>query len=157
MTYSHDWQNNSLFFLVVDSILGGETYLRAKIVVGLLLVTAILFLGFLPTYDRSDVLEKCFWVVVLLFLLNPTAFPWYFIWVVPFLYLFPKPSMILLMLTVSAYYLSFHDDYAWTDRKFLSIPAISWITWGPFLVVVLVNFLMGLFWGKRGYRDLALN
>lgn len=149
-SYSRDWQNNSFFFLLVDNLMGGEeTYARAKIIVAAILVISIMVLAFLPSFTRLDVLERCFWVVMLLFLLNPTSFPWYFAWVVPFLCLFPSPSLILLMLTVSAYYFQFHSEYVWTTREFLGIPALTWVTWGPFLAFA---FFQGILWMTTGRK-----
>ncbi|MEM1295342.1 MAG: glycosyltransferase 87 family protein [Verrucomicrobiota bacterium] len=156
-TYSRDWQNNSFFFLIIDGIMGGETYARAKIVVALVLVAGIVAVAYLPSFTRQDVLEKCFWVVALLFLLNPTSFPWYFAWVVPFLCVFPSPSLILLMLTVSAYYLQFHSDYTWTSTELLGLPALTWITWGPFLVFSLVQGITWLAIGRHRRESTILD
>tara|TARA_R110002096_G_scaffold292391_4_gene486934 strand:- start:7804 stop:9369 length:1566 start_codon:yes stop_codon:yes gene_type:complete len=157
LTYSQDWQNNSFFFLIIDGIMGGETYARAKIVVAVILILSILVLAFLPSFTHEDVLEKCFWVVALLFLLNPTSFPWYFAWVVPFLCLFPSPSLILLMLTVSAYYLQFHNDYTWTSTEFLGLPALTWITWGPFLAFALIQLVTWLTIGRHRRESTILD
>ncbi|MFT5468320.1 MAG: alpha-1,6-mannosyltransferase [Verrucomicrobiales bacterium] len=140
-TYTEDWQNNSGAFLVIDQICGfivpaSETsYLPAKIVVAVIFLGFIAWLAFTATPDHETLVKKCFWVMTVFFVLNPTAFPWYFAWVVPFLCVFPRPSWLILMLTLQFYYLGFHDDYAISTAIWLGFPVINWLTWGIFAIV----------------------
>ncbi len=140
--YARDWQKNSFVFLLVDGKMGQESYEPAKIAIGAFFLVCVAVLAFWPGEERIDKLRKCFLAVALLFVLLPTSFPWYFAWVAPFLCFFPSPSLILLMFTVSAYYLDFHDDYGWKNGEFLGIPVLNWITWGPFLFFALAEGLM---------------
>ncbi len=153
-TYSRDWQNNSFVFLIIDAIAGGETYERGKIITGGLFLLCIIILACVPALSRQDMLYKCFLVMGLLFVLNPTGFPWYCAWVIPFLCFFPNPGLIFLTLTISAYYLGFHSEYQWTETKLLGIPTLNWISWGP---AFLVLFASGLTWMVEGRKHAVID
>ena len=55
-----------------------------------------------------DLCEKCLWIVAALFLLSPTEFPWYYVWVMPFLAIRPRWSLLLLAVLLPIYYLRFY-------------------------------------------------
>jgi hypothetical protein len=42
-------------------------------------------------------------VTATLFLLSPTGYPWYFIWLLPWLSLHPSPALLLLTVTLPLY------------------------------------------------------
>jgi len=59
--------------------------------------------------DRSiEFFERSLLVVAALFLLSPTQFPWYFVWVLPFVAIRPTWSMLLLSALLPLYYLRFY-------------------------------------------------
>ena len=49
-------------------------------------------------------------VVAALFLLGPTAYPWYYVWMAPFLAVTPRFSLLALSALLPLYYLRFHFD-----------------------------------------------
>ena len=49
-------------------------------------------------------------IVGALFLLSPTQFPWYFLWLLPLLTLYPNRGLLLLTLVLPLYYLRFYFD-----------------------------------------------
>lgn len=150
--YTEDWQNHGGVFLIVDKLCGlvlptaESSYLPAKLVVAILFLGFVAWNAFSPTPDHETLVKKCFRVFAVFFLLNPTAFPWYFAWVVPFLCVFPRPSWIFLMLTLQFYYLGFHGKYAISSAVWLGFPAINWLTWGGFGIVWAIE--QGLRWKK---------
>lgn len=52
--------------------------------------------------------EHALLVVAALFLLSPTQFPWYYLWVIPFLVIRPRPSLLLLSALLPLHYLRFY-------------------------------------------------
>lgn len=47
-------------------------------------------------------------VIAALFLLSPTQFPWYSLWLIPLLALAPRKSLLLLTLVLPLYYLRYY-------------------------------------------------
>lgn len=144
-TFTNDWHNNGGIFSVIDKLATAvipaarNSFLPAKAIAAGIFLVFIATLTFTPTPNHETLVRKCFWAMALFFVLNPTAFPWYFAWVIPFLCVFPRPSWILLMLTLQLYYLDFHDDYPVTQAKLLGLPVLNWITWGLFGMVWLAE------------------
>ena len=134
-SYTTHWQNNSGIFLVVDKLIGAETYLPAKIVIAIGYLIFLARISLTPTPNHETLLRKCFWAMGVFFVLNPTAFPWYYGWVLPFVCFFPRCSWMVLMPLLSLYYLDFHDSYSLSFIQFASIPLINWIIWGTFGIV----------------------
>jgi len=151
--FSAHWQNQGGLFLLIDRLsesvipAARETYLPAKIIAGLLYLTALGWLIAAPTRDDRHRVRKCFHAMALLFVLNPTAFPWYYTWVIPFLALFPAPSWLILMGTVPLYYLGFQPDSPLVRAEWLGLPARNWLTWAPFALVWL-----GERWRERSFQ-----
>ncbi len=148
-TYARDWQNNSGLFLVFDRILevilpaARDSYWPAKQGLALGYLAFLLWLALRPTLSSEGLLQKCYWAIALFFVLSPTAFPWYFIWVLPFVCIWPRPSWFLLMQLLSIYYLDFHPEYAIVSAQLMGIPLMNWLTWGPFALV----------WGMETYLN----
>lgn len=148
-TYARDWQNNSGLFLVVDGILGvilpaaRDSYWPAKQCVALGYLVFLLWTALRPTPNSEGLLRKCYWAIAVFFVLSPTAFPWYFIWVLPFICIWPRPSWFLLMQLLSIYYLDFHTEYAIVSAQLMGIPLMNWLTWVPFALV----------WGMETYLN----
>lgn len=63
-----------------------------------------------------------------LFLLAPVADPWYLPWALPFLVLFPRPSVMFLSVSVAAYYLYF---LGWRDVWWYRV-----LEYGPFFLLL---------------------
>jgi len=87
-------------------------------------------LALIVRYDLRD--ERSFlWVnfltLGLLFLLSPVANPWYFLWLVPFLCVFPLRSWLLLSGLLGLYYLWFYCLYRGAAETF------RWILWLEYL------------------------
>lgn len=124
--FVEQWQTNSFLFplfltvvqnrwlvnLTVAAVLGG-------LVVGLLWREDV--------DDERSFLRRIFVTLGALFLLSPVADPWYFVWLAPFLCVFPSPAWILLSGLLGLYYLSFYFVYQHTGETF------RWIVWLEYL------------------------
>ncbi len=142
-TFSTFWQSNdSLFALLLyfyKDLLGFDApassfiatnwgVLLSKVtVVGILLAVLGYLLVKRPHPDAGNLLFKCFVLMAGVFLLSPVQNPWYLLWVLPFICLFPQPSWILLTGLMGLYYLDFYFDYQETQH--LS----AWIPWCEYL------------------------
>lgn len=64
-----------------------------------------------------------------LFLLSPTQFPWYFLWVAPLLPLFPVRGFLAAVVTLPLYYTYFHLDPR--GVAYVQTYGIIWLVWLP--------------------------
>jgi hypothetical protein len=80
-------------------------------------------------------------VVAALFLLSPTQFPWYYLWLLPFLALNPNGPLIVYTALLSLYYLRPY----FTSRSMTPIfdHGIVWLEHGPVLVLLIGQWWMG--------------
>jgi hypothetical protein len=88
VTYGSEWSFNGPPFMVLSVQLGEES--RARLVLTILgaiivLVTAI---------SERDIARFAFVVIGAALLLSPTVYPWYLVWIVPFLCVFPSRAWL---------------------------------------------------------------
>jgi hypothetical protein len=77
-------------------------------------------------------------IVAVLFLLSPTQFPWYYVWVVPFLALSPSLGLLALTAVLPCYYLRFYFDAR--DQIALFDYGIVWLEYVPIMVLLIVEW-----------------
>jgi alpha-1,6-mannosyltransferase len=87
--YLANWQFNGSLFTISQAVLGQAT--RAKIFVACLLGGISGWVGI----KEQDMMRGMAVLIAAALLLAPTVHPWYFIWLIPFLCLFPHPAFIL--------------------------------------------------------------
>ena len=69
-----------------------------------LVTVVILVLITLCLIKLDDLLRQLYWVVGAILLLVPTLFPWYLVWIIPFLCFFPNPAWMLFSFTSAISY-----------------------------------------------------
>ena len=74
-------------------------------------------------------------------LLSPVQVPWYFIWVAPFLCVFPYRGLLLMTLTFPLYYAFFKLTAADVDEAWLL--GLVWAMWLPVWTVIAVDWWTG--------------
>lgn len=113
--YTTRWRGNDSLFHVLYALTNSLD--AAKLIVAVLLVTLVLTL----VYLRAAPLPGAYVTVGAILMLTTTAHPWYLLWVVPFLPIFPTASWMFLTLSVG---LSYHSAY-------LATPGQPWedVTW----------------------------
>lgn len=88
-TYSFDWSFNGPPFMAFSALLGDAA--RARLV---LVVLGVVF-AMVAALRERDVVRYAFLVIGAAILLSPTVYPWYLMWMVPFLCVFPNRAWIL--------------------------------------------------------------
>jgi hypothetical protein len=119
-TYSKSWENNDAFFMLVVwgwqlilpvfGIHPGHGQFAARVTVFSILGILILFLLFQDNQDRLKFLRNCLIIISTAFLISPTQFPWYFVWLIPFLTFKPKMSLLILTALLPMYYLRYYFE-----------------------------------------------
>ncbi|MCG8510319.1 MAG: glycosyltransferase 87 family protein, partial [Rhodospirillales bacterium] len=131
--YAQRWQmNDSVYMLVHElaKLVSAEHHhfiARIVIVVVMLVILTWLLRRYRP--DAGWLIDSVTTMTVALFLLSPTQFPWYYMWVLPLMALRPLWSILALTVTMPLYYLRFPMDamgYAkWFDY------GVVWIEYVP--------------------------
>jgi len=138
MTYNEEWSYNASVFKVIylslKSFMPGwaDTYIPAKVIVGILYLIVLGFLSLRGSRDDLEVVRKCFWAIAILFIINPVADPWYYCWVMPFLCLFRYRSWYLLSGLLVLSYLNFQSEMPMVGMKFWGFSFIGGMIYVPF-------------------------
>ena len=117
------------FFLKIAGMGAGYSQLVARCVVVLLLAAWFAWLARNDITDGVDLCGRCMLGVAAIFLLSPAQFPWYFIWLIPFLAIRPRLSLLLLTVLLPLYYLRFY--FAARDKVAVFDYGIVWIEYIP--------------------------
>lgn len=154
VAYAQGWKTNSLIFPLIEmmvsnclSLIDGAAYapLAARgLVAGSVLLVAAWF-TIKPGANERELLAQLFVLVLLIFLFSPAQFPWYFLWVAPFMVIYPLSSLCLLVPMMSFYYFGFYlmvHDLA--EQWRFPVTALSW-----FLPLALLIFEMKRFKERR--------
>lgn len=140
--YGEHWEMNDALFMVVESLVRFVTqplsFIDSPVEVIARLTIAGLLLGWVITLARKpvqgvpDLFNRLVLATGALFMLSPTQFPWYYLWVVPFLALSPRPSLLLLTPMLPLYYLKFY--YTATGEEDFFHNTLVWVEYAPVLV-----------------------
>ena len=131
--YAQRWQmNDSAYVLIHETfklVSAPHAHLAARIAVGLVLLVVLVMLLRRSRPTGAWLVNSALVVTTTLFMLSPTQFPWYYLWLLPLLVLRPMWSLIGLTVTLPIYYLRFSMDAAghaaWFDY------GLVWIEFAP--------------------------
>jgi len=136
--YAEQWEMNDALFMALMAgirwILGGVgaadlAPVAARGAALLLLAGWVGWLAWPPVRSAQDLARRMLLAVAGLFLLSPTQFPWYALWMLPLLALQPRLSLMGLMVLLPLYYLRFYldarDQVVWFDK------GIVWLEYLP--------------------------
>lgn len=153
--YAERWQMNDSAFMVIHGtaklLFESHAQVIARTIVGLIVVGVLIvrLRSYTASSDFPDWLTTSVLVVTAaLFLLSPTQYPWYFLWVLPLLALRPAPSLLALTVTLPMYYLRFPlkalGHAAWFDY------GLVWIEFGPIWLMLGIDL-----WRSRRRSNLV--
>lgn len=131
--YAQRWQMNDSAYLLIHEaaklLSPDHAQLLARLIVAAVVLGVLAFCirRFRPTLD--GLVGGATVITATLFLLSPTQFPWYYLWLLPLLVLRPMWSLLVLPVTLPLYYLRFPLDAmghaAWFDY------GIVWLEFVP--------------------------
>ena len=117
--YAGRWEMNDALFMALlygvrhaAACLGspGSAAGVARGITLVLLAAGILWLARRPVTSVADLGERMLLAIAGLFMLSPTQFPWYGLWMLPLLVVRPRRSLLVLMVLLSLYSLRFYFD-----------------------------------------------
>ncbi len=106
VAYAENWNINAFAFTLIDQVIAlisDESSLHARIMIVLIITLILLWYLRNRTSQASEPAKYLLIITTTLFLLSPTGYPWYFIWLMPWLVLYPHPALLLLTFTLPLY------------------------------------------------------
>ncbi len=159
VAYGNKWEMNDALFMLplwgfrfLARLLGGEigwAGIAARIFVSFVLVGWVAWVLRKEPTNAKDLWEKGLFVVAAVFLLSPTQFPWYYVWLIPFLAIRPRFSLLLLTALLPLYYLRFyflaHGNVNLFDH------GIVWLEFVPVWILLIRDWHLG----RRGRAEVS--
>ncbi|GAB4331549.1 MAG: hypothetical protein Kow0037_08230 [Calditrichia bacterium] len=139
--YSQRWENNDAAFQIIHfgwktvlplmQVHPGHAQKAARLMVGAL----VLLIGFILWQKREmEIPEKMLWLIAAVFLLSPTAFPWYAVWIMPLLAICPRKELLLLVVLLPLYYSRYYFESV--GRLDIFTGAVVWIEFLPVWILI---------------------
>ena len=135
-TYTQDWANNGFIFNLIEglsSVFINNSYIFSKILCGIIFLIIWTFIYL----KKHDLPEKMFLTVTVIFLLSPVGDPWYFCWVIPFLCIYRRFSLIALSGLLILHYFIFTRDFGAVNIGSFKIENLLLMQYVPFYLYFL--------------------
>jgi alpha-1,6-mannosyltransferase len=134
VAYATSWSRNSALFPVVEgavSVFAGaeRAPVMARIIIAATILLLVARLAWSPLQSRDDLIRRIVMAIGALLLLSPAQYPWYAVWIAPFLALWPVYGFLLLPVTMSLYELYFYC--AARGVTFIFSSYVVWLVWLP--------------------------
>lgn len=126
--FAERWQTNSFLFPLIRMLVD-ERWIANAIVATLSAGVALGMLVRFELRDTHEFLWAVFLVLGVMLLLSPVGNPWYLLWIVPLLCVFPLRSWVLLSGLLGLYYLYFYFLY---HRQVETFRWVIWLEYVPF-------------------------
>ncbi len=148
LAFGQSWQNNDSIFKIlvwgsqlILEMLGkhpGHGQLMARILDLTLITGLILYISSRCVKQPKELFEKSLLIIAAVFLLIPTQFPWYYTWMLPFLAVAPRRSLLLLTSLLPLYYIRYYLE----PRGMVSYfnYAVVWIEFVPVWILLILEW-----------------
>ena len=149
-TYTQKWANNGFIFELIFSLFSifvSDPYILSKTICGGIFACIWIFIFF----KKQDITEKTFWAVTALFLVSPVGDPWYFCWVIPFLCIYRKYSLIALSYLLILSYFVFTRDFGTLNIRSFKIDNLLLMQYLPFYFLLLLESILGRHYKQHEY------
>lgn len=137
--YAGTWQMNAALYQVIDAaadwIAPDHAGQASRVLVAAILLAWIAWLCRRPATDGRAVCERAMWITAGLFLLSPTAYPWYWLWLLPMLVVRPSPGLMILTALLPMYYLRFPLHELGRDEWFRY--GVVWAQFAPAFILLI--------------------
>ena len=144
VAFATKWRSNSALFPMLES--GAKTLLAGLdlaattpgVIMRAILAGCVgliaLWISKRDTADAQDLMTRAGIVTAALYLLSPAQFPWYAIWMLPFVCFQPRLSLLAVTTLVPIYYASFYFIARDTHDVFRTW--VVWVIWVPIWVLL---------------------
>jgi alpha-1,6-mannosyltransferase len=147
--YARSWENNDAFFqglvwiwefiLPAFGLHPGHAQFAGRASVLVILAVLIIALIVRSGDKGSNLMSQCLAIVAAGFLISPTQFPWYFVWVIPFLTVKLTFPLLILTALLPLYYLRYYLE----PRGMISLfnHGIVWLEFVPVWILLIRNWI----------------
>jgi hypothetical protein len=146
--YGERWEMNDALFMVFDWMVQtiaspfNATTATTDWIVRLVIGGLLLAWTFWNIRTQSRTIPELAnrWVLITgaLFMLSPTQFPWYYIWILPWLSIAPRYSLLILTAMLPIYYLKFY--YQAIDQVDFFHTRLVWLEYAPTIGLIIWEF-----------------
>jgi alpha-1,6-mannosyltransferase len=149
--YAQNWQRNSALYPALAWLIaplldgfGWSPDFAGLVARGAMAVACAAFavvVSLRPVADAGDLMRRTGLIVAALLLLAPAQYPWYLIWLAPFLAFRPSPGLLLLAATLPVYFTAFY----FLPRGQIGVfdHVVVWFIWVPVWVLLAREALDG--------------
>jgi hypothetical protein len=134
LAYAQSWQRNSALFPLVERaasfVVGPDAAgSLGRAALAVLCGVVALAAAWQPYVNTGQLMTRAALVVATLLLTAPAQYPWYLVWLAPFLAFLPLPGLLLLTAGLPLYYTAFY----FAPRQQIGIynGVIVWLAWLP--------------------------
>jgi hypothetical protein len=154
IAYGGSWENNDSIFRILIfisdlslGILGFQAYHKytlARVVAASLTILWVVYMSYRKP-SGSDFFKNSLFIITFIFLVSPTEFPWYYTWLLPFLAIQPRLSLLALTALLPLYYLRYYLEPRGKLDVFTNV--IVWLEFIPVWILLFIEW-------RRGEREL---
>ncbi|MEO0618287.1 MAG: glycosyltransferase 87 family protein [Pseudomonadota bacterium] len=159
VAYAERWKSNGAMFPVlfglisssgIASLAGLDANLVTRVLIAGLVSLFALGIAWRRPANGAAIIRAAGLVAIVMFLLTPAQFPWYAVWIAPFLPFLPFVGLIALAVMMPLYYVAF--ELMVVDRFAVFSDIVVWMEWMPiwFLLVAEAIFRPLRARGQRG-------
>ncbi len=142
VAYAQKWKTNSALFPALEASMQNlfslfsshaDAPATGSLVTRLLIAVTLGAIALLAAWRKpanaQELARKTLLITTAMFLLSPAQFPWYGVWLMPFLVFLPFYGLALLVPALQVYYLSFY--FASNEIEYLYPTLVIWLAWVP--------------------------
>ncbi|MEM7222308.1 MAG: glycosyltransferase 87 family protein [Pseudomonadota bacterium] len=143
IAYAQSWERNDALFGLIRGAITAllpehlDAGRLARLVVGIAVVALAFGLNRTAAPDGRTLVARALAVTATLFLLSPTGYPWYFLWIAPLLAIVPVTGLLALTALLPLYYLRFYFE---EGDAFQTI--VVWFEFTPVFLLLAWAFLL---------------
>jgi hypothetical protein len=149
--YSTRWELNDSIFRIILWISQGILQLVyvdpgygqhiARIIVVLTTLWGVIYLTSKRGENDMSLYRSALILISFIFMISPTQFPWYAIWLLPFLTVQPRFSLLLLTPLLTIYYLRYY--FQLYQREILFDNYLVWLQYIPVWALIIMEWRRG--------------
>lgn len=145
--YAEHWRNNASLFAVIRHFTSTHGGAR-EIYIGIVVLAMLYCLS-----QKLEPPRAAFLILATMLLFSPNVFPWYLIWILPLLAIYPNPAWLLFTATV---FLSYHVLIPYrTLGLWQEQVGFQLLEYVPFFGLLLGGFLGARFGQGQGFKQAA--
>ncbi|WP_143534406.1 glycosyltransferase 87 family protein [Roseovarius albus] len=146
VAFAQEWRASSAAYLVAEAIASLFTaeYSSqfARFILVLIGAVGMIYLCRFTSRDSQALFKRYVFLLALLYLLLPSQTPWYYLWIAPFLCVFPMKALLVAGALIPLHYTYFF--FAAYDLEAFYHYGMVWIIWLPVWASLLMDKIRGL-------------